>query len=145
MIMKQNRKDGREKGVAAGATIYLQPLTENNITNKLRKFNAILSQKRIKLRIEYTSKYSLYISLVQSAFDRKFMHRSYEHVSLVYILIASLGKVTRTSMLAKRSRKSVRFRKMELQEFRWTRENEQTKERVNDADYGRQYCVSQHC
>lgn len=34
---------------------------------------------------------------------------------------------------------------MELQEFRWTRENEQTKERVNDADYGRQYCVSQHC
>lgn len=56
MIMKQNRNGGREKGVAVGATIYLQPLTENNITNKLRKFNAILSQKRIKLRVEYTSK-----------------------------------------------------------------------------------------
>ena len=55
------------------------------------------------------------------------------------------GEGDAASMLAKRSRKSARFRKMELQEFRWTRENEQTKERVNDADYGRQYCVSQHC
>lgn len=61
MIMKQSRKDDWEKGVAAGATIYLHPLTENNSTNKLQKFNAILSQKRIKLRVKYTSKYSLYI------------------------------------------------------------------------------------
>lgn len=74
MLMKQSRKGGREKGVAAGATIYLQPLTENNSTNKLRKSNAILSQKRIKLRVEYTSQYSLYISLVQSDSIRQKIH-----------------------------------------------------------------------
>lgn len=97
MIMKQSRKGDWEKGVAAGATIYLHPLIENNSTNKLQKFNAILSQKRIKLRVKYTSKYSLYIYHLYNltAFDRKFMHKSYEHVSLVCILIASLGKVTR--------------------------------------------------